>query len=110
MRDAIGQQECALQADKQCLQYTKVADCDNRHTTHSAAHKQRQQFDNNLATTHQLDVQYNMHCSIAAFADNLRVQSNMHKITWAHQHQVINPTCPITSVTSRGSQLELQHV
>ena len=62
-RNAIGWLEYAPQADKQCQHHTKVAVCNNKHTVHIAAHKLRQQLDDNLATTYQLDA-YIPHCSI----------------------------------------------
>lgn len=106
VRDAICQQKCASQADKQRLQHTKVAGCDNKHTAHSAAHKRRQQFDDNLVTTYQLDA-YLPHCSICCQPQGVKQHAQK---TCAHQHQAINPTCPITIVPTRGSQQELRHI
>ena len=99
-------QRCALQQLSNRTQHTKVAGCDNKHTAHSAAHEQRQQFDDNLATTYQLDA-YLPHCSICCQPQGAKQHAQKR---CAHQHQVINPTCPITSVPTRGSQQELQHV
>ena len=79
-------------------------------TTSTLRTVQHTSEDNNWMTTWQLHVNWMRTYCIAASAANRRVQNNMHKITCAHQHQIINPTCPITSVPTRGSQQELQHV
>ena len=69
------ERDCGAQADKQRLQLTKVAGCDNKSTAHSAVHKRCQQLDDNLATTYQLDA----YIPPVASAANRRVQNNMHK-------------------------------